>query len=52
MIEIQRIKEKKEEVLLGLSKRNIDATQEVEQIIKLDHDWRLKKRSFKMLKQN
>lgn len=43
MIEIQRIKEKKEEVLLGLSKRNIDATQEVEQIIKLDHDWRLKK---------
>tara|TARA_B110000046_G_scaffold176826_1_gene202928 strand:- start:637 stop:1914 length:1278 start_codon:yes stop_codon:yes gene_type:complete len=43
MIEIQRIKENKEEVLLGLSKRNIDAKQEVEQIIALDHDWRLKK---------
>ena len=35
MIEIQRIREQKDEVLNGLSKRNIDATKEVEQILEI-----------------
>ena len=40
MIEIQRIKENKEEVLLGLKKRNMDMGENIEHILKLDMDWR------------
>ena len=40
MIEIQRIKENKEEVLLGLSKRHINAEKEIDLILKLDNEWR------------
>ena len=36
MIEIQRIKEKTNEVLAGIGKRNIDATKEIAQIIALE----------------
>ena len=43
MIEIQRIKERTEEVLSGIGKRNIDATKEIAQIIALDSEWRQKK---------
>ena len=43
MIEIQRIRERKEEVLEGLLKRNIDAKKEVTQILTLDREWRSKK---------
>ena len=49
MIEIQRIKEKTEEVLAGLGKRNIDATKEIAQIIALDSDWREKKTQLQQL---
>ena len=40
MIEIQRIKEKTNEVLAGIGKRNIDASKEIAQIIALDSQWR------------
>ena len=43
MIEIQRIRERKEEVLEGLLKRNIDAKKEVTQILTLDREWRSQK---------
>ena len=36
MIEIQRIKERTNEVLEGIGKRNIDATKEIAQIIAWD----------------
>ena len=40
MIEIQRIKENKAEVIEGLKKRGIDSTKEVEQILLTDQEWR------------
>lgn len=43
MIEIQRIKEKKDEVLKGLGKRMFDASEALEEIISLDSMWREKK---------
>ena len=49
MIEIQRIKEKTNEVLAGIGKRNIDATKEIAQIIALDSDWREKKTQLQQL---
>lgn len=49
MIEIQRIREQKDEVLNGLSKRNIDATKEVEQILILDKEWRGQKTALQNL---
>ena len=50
MIEIQRIKERTNEVLEGIGKRNIDATKEIAQIIAWDSHWR-EKRSFNSSKQ-
>lgn len=49
MIEIQRIREQKDEVLNGLSKRNIDATKEVEKILILDKEWRGQKTALQNL---
>ena len=49
MIEIQRIKERTNEVLDGIGKRNIDATKEIAQIIALDSDWREKKTQLQQL---
>ena len=49
MIEIQRIRERKEEVLEGLLKRNIDATKEVTQILTLDQEWRSQKTALQNL---
>lgn len=49
MIEIQRIREQQDEVLNGLSKRNIDATKEVEQILILDKEWRGQKTALQNL---
>ena len=49
MIEIQRIKERTEEVLAGIGKRNIDATKEIAQIIALDSEWRQKKTQLQQL---
>lgn len=40
MIEIQRIKENKAEVIEGLKKRGIDSAKDVEQIIETDQEWR------------
>ena len=49
MIEIQRIKERTNEVLEGIGKRNIDATREIAQIIAWDSDWREKKTQLQQL---
>ena len=49
MIEIQRIKEKTNEVLAGIGKRNIDASKEIAQIIALDSQWREKKTQLQQL---
>lgn len=46
MIEINRIRENKEEIIKGLKKRNFDATEIVGKIISLDEAWRLKKQEM------
>ena len=51
MIEIQLIKERTEEVLEGIGKRNIDATKEIAQIIALDSEWRQKKTQLQLFSQ-
>lgn len=43
MIEIQRIRLDKETIISGLKKRNIDASDTIENIIKLDTEWRSSK---------
>ena len=43
MLEIQRLRTEKDEVIKGLSKRNIDATETVEAILAKDTEWRGKK---------
>ena len=40
MIEIQRIKENKSEVIEGLKKRGIDSEKEIDNILEIDLDWR------------
>ena len=40
MIEIQRIKDNKEEVIEGLKKRGIDSAKELEKILEIDQAWR------------
>lgn len=46
MIEINRIRENKEEIIDGLKKRNFDATEILGKIISLDEAWRLKKQEM------
>ena len=43
MLEIQRIRNEKESVIEGLKKRHFDASSIVEEILRLDEGWRLKK---------
>lgn len=43
MIEIQRIRTDKETLIKGLQKRNIDANETMESILKLDTEWRSSK---------
>ena len=43
MLEIQRLRTEKDEVIKGLSKRNIDATETVDAILAKDTEWRGKK---------
>lgn len=43
MLEIQRIRNEKESVIEGLKKRHFDASSIVEEILRLDEAWRLKK---------
>jgi seryl-tRNA synthetase len=43
MLEIQRIRTDKESIIKGLQKRNIDAKETIESILKLDTDWRSSK---------
>ena len=40
MIEIQRIKENKAEVIEGLKKRGLDSEKDIEKILTLDQQWR------------
>ncbi|MEE3145761.1 MAG: serine--tRNA ligase [Bacteroidota bacterium] len=40
MIEIQRIKENKSEVIVGLNKRGIHCEKEIDNILEIDQDWR------------
>ena len=40
MIEIQRIKENKSEVIEGLNKRGIHCEKEIDNILEIDQDWR------------
>jgi seryl-tRNA synthetase len=40
MLEIQRIRNEKEAVIEGLKKRNIDATETIEKLLDVDHQWR------------
>jgi len=49
MIEIQRIKENKEEVLLGLKKRHINFEKEIDRILNLDNEWREAKTNLQSL---
>ena len=44
MIEIQRIKENKSEVIEGLKKRGIDSEKEIDNILGIDQDWRISKK--------
>ncbi|MBM3186672.1 MAG: serine--tRNA ligase, partial [Bacteroidetes bacterium] len=43
MLEIQRIRTDKETIIKGLQKRNIDANETIESILKLDTEWRSSK---------
>jgi len=43
MLEIQRIRNEKESIIEGLKKRHFDATPIVEEVLRLDEAWRLKK---------
>ena len=43
MLEIQRIRNEKEAVLLGLKKRNIDASQTIDKVLLIDQEWRSNK---------
>ena len=52
MIEIQRIKENKAEVIEGLKKRGIDSTKEIEQILLTDQEWRDEKTALQKLSAN
>ena len=40
MLEIQRLRSHKEEVLAGLSKRNINATNTINELLEMDVLWR------------
>lgn len=46
MLEIQRIRNEKQAIIDGLKKRQIDATQTLEQILVLDTEWRKNKTSL------
>ena len=52
MIEIQRIKENKAEVIEGLKKRGIDSAQDVEHILSTDQEWRDAKTALQELSAN
>lgn len=43
MLEIQRIRQEKDAIIAGLSKRNIDATSTLDEIISVDQKWRTAK---------
>ena len=43
MLEIQRIRNEKEAILLGLKKRNIDASQTIDKVLLIDQEWRSNK---------
>jgi seryl-tRNA synthetase len=43
MLEIQRIRTDKESIIIGLQKRNINATETLESILKIDTEWRSSK---------
>ena len=43
MLEFQRIRNEKESVLLGLKKRNIDASQTIDKVLLIDQEWRSNK---------
>ena len=49
MIEIQRIKENKAEVVDGLKKRGIDSEKDIELILNIDQEWRAAKTSLQEL---
>ena len=40
MLEITRIREEKDQVIEGLKKRNIDASEKINGILQVDADWR------------
>lgn len=43
MLEIQRIRQEKEAIIAGLAKRNLDASQTIENILQIDQNWRASK---------
>ena len=43
MLEIQRIRQEKETILIGLAKRNVDASQTIADILETDQNWRAAK---------
>ena len=52
MIEIQRIKENKAEVVEGLKKRGIDSEKDIENILNIDEEWRNSKTSLQEVSAN
>ncbi|MFM7472520.1 MAG: hypothetical protein ACKO00_01210 [Crocinitomicaceae bacterium] len=46
MLEIQRIRTEKESLIEGLKKRQIDATETLNQLLELDGEWRKNKTSL------
>ena len=52
MIEIQRIKENKAEVVEGLKKRGVDSENDIENILNIDQEWRNSKTALQELSAN
>ena len=49
MLEINRIRQEKEAIIAGLSKRNLDVRSTVDQILDLDSNWRNAKTEMESL---
>ena len=49
MLEIQRIRNEKESVIEGLKKRHFDASSIVEEVLRIDELWRLKKSELEVI---
>ena len=49
MLEIQRLRSHKEEILIGLSKRNINATNTINELLEMDSLWRENKTQLEII---